>query len=223
MKRLERLEKDLWRIVHSELPTNDPSHDPQHIRRVLAAVKKIQENEGGDLEILIPAALFHDIVIYPKNDPRSKLASQESADFAERILEHYNGYTFPREKIAHVARCIKECSWSNRHETPASSLESRILQDADRLEATGALSIMRTFTSGGQMNRPLYNHLDPFCIQGVPQGVSCSMDLFYQRLLQVEETLHSKTAKRIARHRTHFLKAFLLQTERELEELGLLP
>lgn len=221
MTRLEKLEKDLLEIVQRKMPVNDPSHDVEHVKRVLAAVKLIQSKEGGDLEILIPAALFHDVITYQKTDVRNKQATDESAQYACEILKNYAGYSYPNEKILAVMSCVLECSWSKG--LSATSLESKILQDADRLEAVGALAIMRTFTSGGQMNRPLYNPKDPFCEKGIPTGVSASLDLFYQRLLKVYPTLHSKTAQKIAHRRVLILNFFLLEVKQELDELGLLP
>ncbi|MEI8224196.1 MAG: HD domain-containing protein [bacterium] len=217
--KLRKLEKDLWNIMITKLPDNDPSHDREHIKRVLLAAKKIQQKEGGDLEIIIPAVIFHDVITYPKNDPRSKLSTEESAAFAQDILERYRGYHYPSEKITQVTTCILECSWSKG--LTATTWESKILQDADRLEATGVIAVMRTFTSGGQMNRPLYNHLDPFCKLGVPEGVGASLDLFYQRLLKVLPTLHSKTAHKMATRRTLFLQLFLSEFEQELDEISM--
>ena len=221
MTHLEQLESDLWEVIRKTMPTNDPSHDTEHVRRVLAAAKLIQKSEGGDLEILIPAVLGHDIITYPKNDPKSKLATEESANYMMEILSNYKitGYRYPQKKISAVTACINECSWSKG--LPASSWESKILQDADRLEAVGTIAIMRTFTSGGQMNRALYDTLDPFCKKGIPEGVGASLDLFYQRLLKVVPTLHSETAKRIGKRRELALYQFLLETEHELIELGL--
>ena len=96
-------------------------------------------------------------------------------------------------------------------------LESKILQDADRLEATGAISIMRTFSSGGQMNRPFYDPADPFCRNGTVAFRS-DLDLFYRRLLVVEKGMHTPYARKIARRRTLFLKQFLRELKMELKE-----
>ena len=100
---------------------------------------------------------------------------EESAEGAERILSNLDNY--PEEKIDKVKTCIMECSFSKNLDP--SSLESAILQDADGLEATGAISIMRTYSSTGQMERPFYNPEDPFVkIESLMQRNSlwiCSM------------------------------------------------
>ena len=105
------------------------------------------------MDILIPAALFHDIVVYRKDQKKSKNETDESAEITSRILMNTRGY--PKKKIEQVKICIKQCSFTKG--IVPGLLESKILQDADLLESTGAISIMRTFSSGGQMNRSFYN------------------------------------------------------------------
>ena len=200
--------------------SHDPSHDEGHVLRVLNMARKIGETELADLEVLIPAAIFHDAVVFTKNDPRSKEATSESAAYAKKILEKKS--TYPKNKIPRVVSCILECSYSKG--LSPSSLESKILQDADRLEATGAISLMRTFSSGGQMNTPFYNPHDPFCETGAnPNHCSHGLDLLYQRLYKVCDGMHTKTAKIIAERRHKFLKEFELELKIELCETAVWP
>lgn len=198
--------------------TDDPSHDDSHIKRVTNTAIQICLIEEGDLEVIIPAALFHDLVTYPKDDPRNKESTKESAVAAEKILRNLADY--PEEKIGHVMLCIEQCSFSKG--IKGTTLESRILQDADRLEATGAISLMRTFSSGGAMKRPLYNPEDPFCEKGIPEGVGHSLNLLYQRLFKVASMMHTKTARTIAARRHAFLKQFEAELKLELAETGML-
>jgi len=191
---------------------NDPSHDGNHALQVLKNAEQIAQTEGGDLDILIPAALLHDVVIYAKNDPRSDQAPQESAELTKKILESHA--EFPKEKIPLVMEVIERCSF-NKIEEPA-TLEGKILRDADKLEATGAVSIMRTFSSGGQMGRPLYNREDPFAENRSADAKSQSLDLFYERLLIAKDRMYTKTAIEIADQRTKILHAFLEQLKKEI-------
>ena len=209
----EEFKQKLIEIVEVKQTKIDPSHCFQHVMRVTNLAEKIGRQEGADLDILIPAALFHDIIVYPKNSPQSRNETEESAQLAIEILKEEKDY--PQDKIDKVATCIRQCSFSKQIEPEL--LESKILQDADRLEATGAISIMRTYSSGGQMNRPLYHAADPFCKNG-PVKFRSSIDLFYQRLLVVEGTMHTELAKEIAKRRTIFLKEFLDELELELKE-----
>jgi uncharacterized protein len=196
---------------------NDPSHDFNHVTRVLNLSLQIAKEVHADEDILIPAVLFHDIIVHKKNSLKSKNEVNESALVAEKILSNVNGY--PKKKINSVVQCIKECSFSKGLQ--ASSLESQVLQDADRLEATGAIAIMRTFSSGGQMNSPFYPKEDPLCENGAIAFRS-SLDLFYNRLLVVQDTMNTTLAKKIAKQRTVFLKKFLKQLEIELKEAKIL-
>ena len=203
----------LIKIARKKYAKNDPSHDFQHALRVCNLVCEIGKQESADLDILIPAALFHDAIVYKKNHPKSKNETEESARFTIKTLKSMKGY--PQEKIEKVIICIKECSFSKRIKPEL--LESKILQDADRLEATGAISIMRTFSSGGQMGLQFYDPADPFCKKNTTVFRS-DIDLFYRRLLIVEKEMNTTFARKIAKRRTTFLRNFLNELELELKE-----
>jgi uncharacterized protein len=208
------LRTQLINTATSKIGYEDPSHDITHTLRVLSTAEKIASAENVDLDIIIPAAIFHDVINYPKNDPKSKLSSTESADYAETILLEISDY--PKEKIEAVKTAITSCSFSKG--IVPEQLEAKILQDADRLEATGAISIMRTFASTGKMGRPFYHTEDPFCESRTPDDLKYAVDLFYTRLLKVGEQMHTSTAKVIANRRTEFLNSFLSELEQELDE-----
>jgi len=207
------LKQKLISIAEERQTEEDPSHDIQHVKRVCNMAIQIAESVNADLEVVIPAALFHDIVVYPKNSPQTEFENEESAELAEQILLGIED--FPKEKIPTVKACIVECSFSKG--TQPNSLESSVLQDADRLDACGAISILRTASSGGQMKRKLYDPEDPFCVQGAIKGRS-NLDLFYRRLLIVGERMHTDYARKIAKRRTDFLHAFLAELKEDLRE-----
>jgi uncharacterized protein len=213
------LKNRLFTIAEEKQTKEDPSHDFQHILRVTNLAQKIAIIEGADIDVVIPAALFHDCVVYPKNSPRSKNETEESAAYAEKILESFDEY--PREKIEKVKICIEQCSFSKG--IIPDLLEAKILQDADRLEATGAISIMRTFSSGGQMNRQFYLPEDPFYENTKLVPFSSNLELFYKRLLVVEKGMYTELAKKIAKRRTKFLKDFLAEFRMELKESDIMP
>ncbi|HWV23013.1 MAG TPA: HD domain-containing protein [Thermomicrobiales bacterium] len=191
---------------------HDAAHDFEHARRVMANALSIGSIEGGDPDVLIPAGLFHDVVMYPKNDPRSESAARQSAKVAVTVLQATPDY--PSEKIVLVVEAISNCSF--HRESTHLHLDSLILQDADRLEATGAIAIMRTFWSAGQMGQPLYNPADPFAMSTQPDGLKYALDLFETRLFRVEDRLHTKTARQLAAKRSEFLHTFIEQLRNEL-------
>ncbi|MBI5065484.1 HD domain-containing protein [Candidatus Woesearchaeota archaeon] len=208
----QTLRSQLIEKARKVVQNKDPSHDFSHALRVLANAEYIASIEGGDLEIIIPAALFHDVVNHPKNSPKSECASEQSAKYAKKILEKIKNYD--KNKIRMVEEAIVEHSYSKG--IKPKRLESKIVQDSDRLEATGAIAIMRTFCSSGQMKNKFYNSEDPFCKFRKPDSLKYAIDLFYQRLLIVKNKMNTETAKKLAKKRTEFLHKFLKQLKEEI-------
>ena len=202
----------LLQLGHEHSHNDDVSHDFYHIQRVLHNAEKIILGEGGDMDILLPACLFHDVVNYPKNDPRADQSSNESAIWTAELLQSIPEY--PQEKIEAVADAISKCSFSKG--IVPDLLESKILQDADGLESVGAISIARTFASTGLMQRPFYNPEDPFCENHDPNPREFALDLFYKRLFKVYERFHTQTARDIAKQRHDFLQIFIDQLHQEI-------
>jgi uncharacterized protein len=207
------LKQKLIEIAREKTRNNDASHDIGHALRVFNNVLEIAKKEGGDLDILIPAALFHDVIIYPKNHPSSKLAPAKSAELTKKILSRQKEY--PKHKIKQVCIAISECSFHKK--TKPRDIETKILRDADKLEATGIIAIMRTFASTGHMGINFYEPSDPFCENRKPDAMKYGLDLFYERLLIIEERVYTKTAKKIARQKTKFLRIFLDELRKELK------
>jgi len=207
------LKDKLVALASDKIMNKDTSHDFRHALRVLANAEMIAGYEKADMDIVVPAALFHDMVVYPKNSPKSKKSADESAEKAQKILTKIN--SFPREKIKDVCDAIRTCSFSKG--IVPSTIEAKILQDADGLEATGAVSVMRTFSSTGQMKRLFYALEDPFCRKRKPDDLKYAIDLFYTRLLKVAGRMHTKSARKIAERRTVFLREFLKEIRLELD------
>ncbi|QAA33305.1 HD domain-containing protein [Clostridium manihotivorum] len=206
------IKNSLIDIAKEKIGSNDPSHDINHALRVLNNAEIICNKEGGDMDIVIPAALFHDIICYQKNSQKSALSSKHSADMAADILKNFKEYN--SSKIAMVYEAIEKCSFSKG--IIPNFLEGKIVQDADRLEATGAISIMRTFCSAGLMKSSLYNVNDPFCVERVPNGKQYALDLFYSRLLKIKNTMNTETGRILAEERSLVLDQFLDSLRREL-------
>src|SRR3712207_6105931 len=143
--------------VERMLKRRDPAHDFHHIMRVYKNAEIIGRCEGTDMEVLLPAVLLHDIIVYPKGSAMSSRSSDESAELAENILQSH-GYS--QYEIKRISYCIRSHSFTKRL-VPA-SLEGKILQDADRLDALGAIGIARTFSVSGSEKRTFYKADDPF-------------------------------------------------------------
>ena len=200
------------RKVKKMLEGRDPAHDFYHIMRVYKNAKLIGRREGSNMEILLTAVLLHDLVVHPKGSNKSFKSSDESADLAENILLSYG---YPQDQINHISSCIRAHSYSKRF--VPESLEGRILQDADRLDALGAIGIARTFSVGGSQNRTFYNANDPFCRSDRElDDIRWTLDHFQAKLLKLKDLMHTGTAKKIAQQRTKFMMLFIRQLQKEI-------
>jgi uncharacterized protein len=198
--------------VKKILVGRDPAHDFHHIMRVYENAKVIGRREGADMEILLAAVLLHDLVIYPKGSANSYKSSDDSADLATNILQSCR---YPQDKIEQICYCIRTHSYSKGVVPP--SLEGKTLQDADRLDALGAIGIARTFSVSGSENRTFYDADDPFGSSGrALNDRQWTLDHFQTKLLKLENFMHTNTAKKIARERTRFMRAFIRQLQREI-------
>lgn len=198
--------------VKTMLDRREPAHDYQHIMRVYKNAKMIGKLEGANMEILLLAVLLHDLVAYPKGSSKSSNSSDDSADLAELILQSY-GYS--KDKINRVLYCIRTHSYSKR--VVPTSLEAKILQDADRLDALGAIGIARAFSISGSEKRMFYNAQDPFWSSSRKLDDKLwTLDHFQRKLLHLEDLMHTKTAKRIAVKRTRFMMLFIRQLKTEI-------
>ena len=206
MNDLKKLEIEVQKRIQ-----NDPAHDFEHIMRVYKNVKKIAKHEDVDLRLVLTSALLHDIISFPKSDKRSKTSSLKSAQKAKRILEKYH---YTKNEITIIIDAIADHSFS-RNKTPKTT-EGKILQDADRLDALGAIGIARTFSVGGAENRPIYNVFDPFCRNRTPDDKRWTIDHFYRKLLILEKKMNTKFAKEEAKRRTKILKKFLSELRQEI-------
>ena len=197
--------------VH-DLMINDAAHDFDHIMRVFKNAQNICKKENANEKLVLSAVLLHDIISYPKSDKHSKLSSIKSAEESKKILKKFN---FTKEEIQIISDAIRDHSFS-RNTIPA-SLEGKILQDADRLDAIGAIGIARVFAVGGSEKRPFYNVEDPFCKSRTPNDEIWTLDHFYRKLLKLESLMNTKSGKIEAKKRTRVIKDFLNELKKEIQ------
>jgi uncharacterized protein len=190
---------------------NDSAHDFEHTMRVYKNAQKICKKEKANEKLVLSAALLHDIVSYPKSDKRSKISSTESAKKSKKILEKLD---FTEKEIIIISDAIRDHSFS-QNKIPK-TIEGEILQDADRLDALGAIGIARVFATGGSLKRPFYNIDDPFCKRRIPDDHTWTVDHFFAKLFKLESLMNTKSGKAEAKKRTRILKEFLNQLKQEL-------
>lgn len=191
--------------------SNDPAHDFDHIMRVYKNAEILAKKEKANTKLVLCAALLHDIVNYPKSDNRSKNSSTHSSIAAKKILSKYN---FTNSEIKIITDAIRDHSFSKN--TIPKTLEGKILQDADRLDAIGAIGIARAFAVSGAEKRSFYNKVDPFCSKRKPDDTKWTVDHFYRKLLKLEKLMNTKSAKIEAKKRTKILENFLSELKLEI-------
>ncbi|MBO3769987.1 MAG: HD domain-containing protein [Candidatus Brockarchaeota archaeon] len=193
---------DLIREKALKYYNSDPGHDWSHAERVYKMCMKIMNEEGGDPEVLTAAALLHDVGISYEFEEGID-HSEKSAEIAGKILYEIG---FPRDKIVKVQEAIRQHRFKSG--IKATTLEAKILQDADRLDAIGAIGIARTFSHGGNRKIPIYSK---------DENVASTLKHFYDKLLKIRYLLNTRMAKAIAKERHEFMEAFLSRLLKEIE------
>ena len=191
----------------------DGAHDLGHLRRVWANCQKIAATEpGADLEILCAAAFFHDLVNLPKTSPDRSAASRLSATAA---CDYLAGTGFAAAKISAVAHAIAAHSFSAG--IVPETAEAKILQDADRLEALGAIGLARMFHVAGSTGGGLFDPTDPLAQHRRLDDRLYALDHLETKLFGLAATMQTATGRHMARDRSDWLRGFRTQL---LAELG---
>ncbi len=206
-----KIETKLFKEVEKRMAKNDPAHDFEHVLRVYRNSQRICKTEKANSRLVLTAALLHDIVFFKKSDKRSKTSSTKSSIDAKKILQKYD---YTENEVKMIVSAIETHSYS-KDKTPK-TLEGKILQDADRLDAIGAIGIARTFAVGGSENKSFYNKTDAFCLARKPNDQVWTVDHFYKKLLLLESKMNTKAAKIEAKHRTKIIKKFLTDLKKEI-------
>jgi uncharacterized protein len=193
---------------------DDPGHDVAHCLRVALSTLRLSPPETSP-RLAIAAALLHDIVNVAKDSPDRANASDLSARRAAELLSNYG---FEREDVDAVTEAIRAHSFS-RGEVPKSDL-GRALQDADRLEALGAIGLFRTISTGARMAARYFDPEDPWAERRPLNDRAYTIDHLFTKLLQLPETLCTEAGRAEARRRAQFLHSVLHQLA---SELGIAP
>jgi uncharacterized protein len=205
------LEQKLEAVLLHHNDGSDSSHDVHHARRVLRNAREIAEREGAeaDMRLLTAAAYLHDLVNVAKDSPDRAQASRLSAEAAGPIL-HELGYG--ADEVAAVQHIIVAHSFSANIQPETS--EAKILQDADRMEALGALGIARTFYVAGRLKSNLFHGDDPFAEDRDLDDARYAVDHFKAKLLGLADTMQTPAGRAVAEARVRSMRRYL-------DELGL--
>jgi uncharacterized protein len=203
-------------FVKSELLDAEGGHDWFHIERVYKNSLLIAKHESVDITVVSLAALLHDIA-----DPKFHKGDETiGPKVASKFLLKHN---VDSEIIEHVAQIIENMSFKNSFDLNLAftSKEMEVVQDADRLDATGAIGIARCFNYGGFKDRALYNPEIPPNLNMTKAEYKAAkaptLNHFYEKLLLLKDQMNTKTGKRIASDRHRYMEGFLKQFYAEWE------
>jgi uncharacterized protein len=195
----------------SEQPGGDPGHGIVHVRRVVATATRLCVAEGARGEVVLPAAWLHDCVHVAKD---SKERSGASRAAAARAVEYLAEMGYPSGCLPGIRHAIEAHSFSAG--IAPRTIEARIVQDADRLDALGAIGIARCIAVGAALDRPIYWPEDPFCVTRAPNEAGSSVDHFYTKLLKLADTMQTEAGRREARRRSDYMQGYLDQLRSEI-------
>ncbi|WP_172252617.1 HD domain-containing protein [Saccharibacillus deserti] len=198
-------------LARQEHEHEGSGHDWWHIYRVTELAKRIAAEEGADPFICELTALLHDLA-------DEKLVDDPAAGL-RRTSAWMKEHGVSAEDNAHVMDIIGTLSFKGGSGHPMSTLEGRVVQDADRLDAIGAIGIARTFVYSGKKGRPMYDPEIPVRQEMTPEeyrsGNDTAINHFHEKLLKLKDLLNTDSGRRIADSRHAFMKEFLERFERE--------
>ncbi len=180
-------------------------HDYYHTLRVYNLAQYIANVEKCDKEIVLLSALLHDVDDY-------KIVGKEAEPFynAKKFLKSEN---YPENKIEIICHIISQVSFKGKNKVTPDTIEGKIVQDADRLDAIGAIGIARAFTYGGNHKIPIHipnmDYKEEMTEEEHYKNVGTTINHFYEKLLKLKDLMNTDTAKKMAIHRHEYMKTFL--------------
>lgn len=191
--------------VKEVFATDFSGHDFFHTMRVYQMATKIAMEEKADLQIVQLAALLHDV------DDRK--LSPETCENKDRAVAYMRSKGLSEDTITRVKDIIGEVSFAGTDSVVPKTLEGMCVQDADRLDALGAMGIARAFAYGGNHNRVMYDpEIPPALNMGKEEyqnHVSTTVNHFYEKLFLLKDMMNTGCAKRIAGHREQYMREYI--------------
>ena len=215
MDRNKIIDKTIF-FVKEKLDGDSSGHDWWHIFRVWNMSKKISEKEGGDLFLIEMAALLHDVADW-------KFYENEDEGL-QVIIDFLVSFELDKNTINSIINIVKNVSFKGAGvKDKMISLEGKIVQDADRLDAIGAIGVARTFAFGGKFGNEMHNPNKKVNLHenfnDYKNDKGTTINHFYEKLLLLKDRMHTNTAKNIAQKRHRYMEAFLKQFYSEWESL----
>jgi len=205
----EKIITEVAKQIQQQFANESTGHDWFHIERVWKTAKHIGKKEGGDLFIIELAALLHDIADHKFVENAEKIAKEK----INKMLGDLNVKPTEIEKIIQIVNNTSFKGGFGNSKT--NDIEGLIVKDADRLDAIGAIGIARTFAFGGKFGNLIYNpEIKPTKFQSAEEykkNRTHTINHFYEKLLLLKDQMNTKTAKKMAEKKHHFMEIFLTQ------------
>ncbi|AGB12518.1 HD domain-containing protein [Vibrio parahaemolyticus] len=205
MTSLSKLEPLFLEFMQQEMQV-DAAHDIEHVKRVVKTAKQLCDEENADIAIVLPAAYLHDCFTYPKDHPNRK---QSSAIAAKKAIAYLESIQYPQHYHDAIAHAIEAHSFSAN--IRPNTLEAQIVQDADRLDALGAIGVTRCIQVSTHFNAQLYNDNDIFAKERELNDKQFTVDHFQTKLFKIVDTMNTESAKLEANKRKAFMQTYLKQ------------
>jgi len=203
--------KTHFKTFVTEQMQQDPAHDIAHIKRVVTSGISLAKKEDADLNIVMPACWLHDCVNVPKT---SDLRSQGSILSADRAIDYLKEVNYPAKFYDAIHHAIAAHSYSANIETK--TLEAKVVQDADRLDALGAVGLSRCLMLGATWQSQLYHFEDPFSMNRELDDKGYCIDHFFVKLQSLVNTMKTPSGLIEAQTRWQFMTIYLKQLGHEV-------
>ena len=190
---------------------NSASHDINHLIRVMRTALYIQTKEGGDRFIIAISAFLHDIHRVIQNNENKYITPKESLPIVKEIIEK-SKIDLEEEQLRQILFCIEHHEDKNWNGNNVNDINTLILQDADNIDAIGAIGIGRGFIYGNQYKQPQFVDNIPFEeFEGYEEKIKdvSLMHFFHNKLIKLGKNMNTETAKDIATERVHFVELFI--------------
>lgn len=212
-ERQEKVRKASEAFVKVELGNDPTGHDWWHIHRVVQMTERLAYAEGADAFICVIAALLHDVADEKLNETKESGLRKVGDWLKSQLIEV--------EEFQHILEIISTMSYNAGTNPPMRTLEGEVVQDADRLDAIGAIAIARTFLYAGWIGHPIH---DPALIprnamtpEEYRHGQSTAINHFHEKLLMLKDRINTASAKEIAEERHQYMEQYVERFYREWE------
>lgn len=214
-KKQQHLISEAERFCKSELEHDTSGHDWWHIHRVVQMAQRLALEEGADSFICTIAALLHDVADEKLNDSKESGLLKVRNWLEEQQLQ--------QDELEHIMEIISNMSYNGGTNPPMRTLEGQVVQDADRLDAIGAIAIARTFQYAGWKGHPIHDpNLPPresMTAEEYRNGKTTAINHFYEKLLKLKDRVNTPSAKVIAEERHRYMQQYVERFYKEWDGL----